>query len=216
MPIFRLPSRPWRPLLPLVAAVLLAGHPAAHATIIGLNQIITPDLQPTGVLTTSAQFQDPAIGNRAELQFELGLCDRLEVAAFQGVKPGEAIFSAEASVLADGPHLLSIGAINLSTRGYGPQPVLEYGYYLKDDHFVAGAIDANRTAEPLLGYRHQFDDHWVFSADFQGGRENSATLGVTYNFNDAFSVNPAVYFPNSGRHIPRAYIVFSWNKTLWK
>jgi hypothetical protein len=200
----------------LFISALLAAALQAKATIIGLNQIITPDLQPKGMLATSVQIQDPAIGNEAELQFELGLTDWLEAAVFQGVRPGEAIFSAEGSLWKQGPQLLSVGLINLSTRHYGPQPVVEYGYYETKDQFSVGAIDANRTAEAVLGYRHIFSDSLQFSADFQSGRENFSTVGFTYNFTPAFSVNPAVYFPNSGRHIPRAYIVFTWSTALWK
>ena len=68
---------------------------AARGTIVGLNQIVTPDIQPAGVLSLSAQAQHPAIGNSRQIQFELGLTPRCEVAWFQGLKPAEGFFSTE-------------------------------------------------------------------------------------------------------------------------
>jgi len=72
----------------IVAGALLFAAPAARATIVGLNQIVTPDIQPTGVLALSAQVQHPLIGNSEMVQFELGVTPRFEVAWFQDFKPG--------------------------------------------------------------------------------------------------------------------------------
>jgi len=199
----------------LILSALL-GAISASATIVGLNQIVTPDIQPTGVLAVSAQAQHPAIGNSREIQFELGLTPRFEVGAFQGFKPGEGLFSAEFNLLQEGPHLLTAGAINLSTRGGGAQPVVEYGYYADADHFVVGAIRANHLNSPLLGYKRQLNDTWSLSTDFQSGAGNAATVGFTYNFTPAFSINPALYRTNSGPHHLLGYVVLTWNFTLWK
>ena len=123
---FRLKSRA------LMTAAALGGcvaAPAAWATIVGLNQIVTPDIQPAGVLALSAQVQHPSIGNSQQIQFELGLTPRFELSWFQGLKPGEGLFSTELNLLQQGPHLLTAGAINWSTRDGAAQPVVEYGYY---------------------------------------------------------------------------------------
>jgi hypothetical protein len=196
-------------------ALLLGGAAGARATIVGLNQIVTPEIQPAGVLALSAQAQHAAIGNSQQIQFELGLTPRFELAWFQGLKPGEGFFATEFSLVQEGPHLLSVGLINWSTRGRPPQPVLEYGYYLANDHFVTGAIYANHETELLLGYRHQFSEKVQVAADFQSGRSNATTCGVVYNFTPTFCINPAVYWTNSHPHHLFGYVVLTWNLPLW-
>ena len=199
----------------IAAAFLLAGLPCAHATIVGLNQIVSPDLQPEGALAVSVQAQDPAIGNRGEFQLEMGLTPWLEGAYFQGIKPGEGIFSAEASLMANGPHLISVGAINLSTRGYGPQPVAEYGYYGDKHHFIVGAIYSNHKGEVPLGYHYTFNDRLSLSIDYQTGSENYSTIGFTFLPIPSLQINPAIYIPNTRPRVLRAYIVFTWTTQMW-
>ncbi len=161
---------------------LLALAPAAQGTIVGLNQIVTPEIQPCGVLSLSAQAEHAAIGNSQQLQLELGVTPRFEVAWFQGWQPAEGLFSAEYNLLQQGPQLLTVGAINWSTRQGGAQPVAEYGYYVGKDHFVAGSIRVDGHQELLLGYKRQLTEEIAFSADFQSGPGNSSTVGLTYNF----------------------------------
>ena len=200
-------------------ALLLAGCIAAvrlPATIVGLNQIVTPDIQPVGVLSLSAQAQHAAIGNSQMVQLELGLTPRLELAVFEGFKPAETFAAAELNLMQSGPHLLSVGAVNWSSRGGRAQPVLEYGYYTATDHFVVGGIHVNGHDELLLGYKRQLSGKFQVSADFQSGPGNSTTVGVTYNFTPAFSINPAVYWTNSSPHHFFAYVVLTYNFTLWK
>jgi hypothetical protein len=210
--------RRWAKGIPLVAVLggLLAALPAARATIVGLNQIVTPEIQPAGILGLSAQVQNSAIGNSQQIQFELGITPRFEVAWFQGLKPGEGFLHSEFNLVQQGPHLLTAGLINWSTRGGGPQPVLEYGFYAASDHFVVGTIYADRKAELLLGYRHQLSENVQVSVDFQSGSANSTTIGVVYNFTPALSINPAVYWTNSHPHHLLGYAVLTWNIPVWK
>jgi hypothetical protein len=198
----------------LLAAFWLT--PAAHATIVGLNQIVTPEIQPTGVLGLSAQVQHPTIGNSQEIQFELGLTPRFEVAWFQGLKPNEGFFSTEFNLLQKGPHLLTAGVINWSTLGGDAQPEVEYGYYTDKDRFVVGAIYANRETELLLGYKRLLSDKIALATDFQSGSANSLTFGVVYNFTPDLSINPAIYWTNSHPHHFLGYVVVTWNITVWK
>ena len=190
--------------------------PAAHATIVGLNQIVTPEIQPTGVLGFSAQVEHPTIGNSQEIQFELGITPRFELAWFQGLKPNEGFFSTEFNLVQNGPHLLTAGLITWSTRGGDAQPVLEYGYYTDKDRFVAGTIYANRETEMLLGYKRLLSDKIALATDFQSGSANSLTLGVVYNFTPDLSINPAIYWTNSHPHHFFGYVVVTWNITVWK
>jgi hypothetical protein len=199
-----------------LAGLLAAIVPApARATIVGLNQIVTPDIQPTGVLSLSAQAQHSSIGNSQQFQFELGLTPHAELAYFQGLKPAEGAFAFEYNLLQEGPHLVTAGVVGWSTRGGSPQPVAEYGYYTDTDHFVAGAIYASHQAELLLGYRRQLSESLSFSTDFQSGPGNSTTVGFTYNLTPTLSVNPALYWTNSSPHHFLGYVVFTYNVTVW-
>jgi hypothetical protein len=207
----------WQRLLSILlflAALRLT--PTAQATIVGLNQIVTPEIQSTGVLGLSAQLEHPSIGNSQEIQFELGITPRFEAAWFQGLKPNEGFFSTEFNLLQKGPHLLTVGVLNWSTRGGDAQPFLEYGYYTDKDRFVAGTIYANREAELLLGYKRLLSDKIAVATDFQSGSANSLTLGVVYNFTPDLSINPAIYWSNSHPHHFWGYVVVTWNITVWK
>ena len=198
----------------LASALGLA--PAVRATTKGLNQIVTPDIQPAGVLSISGQVQDARIANPAEVQLELGLTSRAEVAFFQGLRPGEEILGAEFNLWRQGPHLLTAGAVNWSSRGGGAEPVLEYGWYARRDHLIAGAIRADRRMEGILGWSHQLTGKLQFSADYQSGPGNAVTLGVTVSLRPDLQLNPAVYFANTRPHRAMGYLVLSWNLTAWR
>lgn len=202
--------------LAVCALALLIVSVPARATIVGLNQIVTPEIQPTGVLALSAQVQHPFIGNSQELQLELGVTPQFEVAWFEGLKPNEGLFSTELNLVKQGPNLLTIGALNWSTRGGQPQPMVEYGYYAAADDFIIGAIRANGQDELLTGYKHVVSEKLQLSADFQSGSANAATVGFTWNFTPSLSINPALYRTNSHPHHLLGYVVLTWNVVLWK
>jgi hypothetical protein len=196
-------------------AVMLGAVSPARATTKGLNQIVTPDVQPEGLLSISAQLQDSRIANPEELQFELGLTPWAEVSFFQGLRPGEEVLGTEFGIVQKGPNLLTVGAINWSSRGGGAQPLLEYGYYAKDDHFVAGIIRVNQRDEGVYGYMHQVNDSLQIALDYQSGPGNAVTAGFTYNITPDLQVNPALYVTNTRPYRPLGYIVFTWNFPLW-
>jgi len=190
--------------------------PPARATTKGLNQIVTPDLQPAGVLSVSVQAQDARIANPAEMQFELGLTKWAEVAVFQGLRPREEVFGAEVGLWQDGPQLLTAGAVGWSSRGGGAAPVLEYGYYVRRDHVIVGAIRSGGRVEGILGFSHQLTDNLMLSADYQSGPGNAVTVGLTCNFAPNLQLNPAVYVANSRPHHAMGYVVCSWSFALWR
>lgn len=210
-----MPSR--RFLFHVLWGVLALGLAAnGRATTKGLNQIVTPDIQPEGVLSLSAQAQHPGIGNSQEVQLELGLTPQAEVSFFQGFDPREEIVGGEFNLLQHGPHLVSIGAVNWSSRGGGAQPLAEYGFYSGPDHFIGGVIYAQHRAEAIVGYSRQLTDKLQISADYQSGDANAATLGFTVNFTPDLQMNPAVYFTNASPHHALGYVVLSWNLPLWR
>ena len=75
----------------------------ALATTKGLNQIVTPDVQPQGDLSLSFQWQGQEIANPYEFQAELGITKWFEIAIFQGLKPQETIFGCEVGLVQKGP-----------------------------------------------------------------------------------------------------------------
>lgn len=196
--------------------LLLGISPSARATTKGLSQIVTPDLQPEGDLSLSLQIQDARIANPYELQAEIGIAKWAEVAVFQGFKPEEQIFGTEIGILRQEPYLLSVGFVNWSPHsGVDPQPYLETGYYTDHHKFIAGAIHAGAKNEAILGYAYDFNKQWRAQVDFQSGRENSSTIGFTWNITPDFQVNPAIYFSNHNPERIKGYVVFTYTFHLW-
>jgi hypothetical protein len=199
----------------LVVAAVLFG-PDARATTKGLSQIVTPDLQDEGDLSTSLQIQDKRIANPFELQAELGLTEWGEVAVFRGFDPDDWIISTELGILRKEPYLLSVGFINWSPHmNVDPQPYIEAGYYGEHNKGMIGAIHADYKNELILGYAYDFNKTWRAQVDFQSGSENSSTLGFTCNVTSDFQFNPAIYFSNDDPRRVFGYIVFTYTFHLW-
>ena len=206
---------------------LLCALPAS-ATTKGLNQIVTPDVQPDGILSLSVQRQDPNIANRYEAQIELGLTKRFEVAVFQGASPPEQIANAEYSLLVHGPYLLSTGFFNWSTQGSAPQPYLEGGFYqgrtelmlgtarvIAEQPDVAGYVQNKHQYQAILGYGYRMTPRVLLQLDYQSGAANSATAGLTYNVSPQLQFNPALYVSNAAGHKVWGYAVLTWNINLF-
>ena len=194
----------------LVAAAMGVHAPLSRATTKGLSQIVTPDLQPEGEMSLSAQAQSRRIGNPEQLQAELGLAKWAEIALFQGLSPGEQVLGTEIGLVQQGPWLLTTGFINWSLQHGSPQPLLEGGYYLEHDKFIGGTLRSGARYEALLGWAHDFNSAWRVQLDWQSGRENYATAGITWTPSDSWQVNPALYYSNDHPRARVAYIVASY------
>ena len=213
-----------------VLACLLAASglvAPAFATTKGLNQIVTPDVQPLGILSLSVQQQDPNIANRYEVQLELGLTRRLEVAVFQGASPPEQVGNAEYAILQNSPknpYLLSVGFFNWTTKGSAPQPYIEGGYYKGNTQLmlgtarvvtqlpdVAGLVQNNHQTQAILGLGYRIHPRVLLQLDYQSGTANSTTAGLTYNISPQLQFNPAVYVSNAQGHKVWGYAVLTWN-----
>ena len=209
----------------LLAALSLAAP--ALATTKGLNQIVTPDVQPFGILSVSFQQQDPNIANRYEVQAELGITRRFEVAVFQGYSPPEQVANAEYAILQNSPHnpyLLSVGFFNWTTQGSAPQPYIEGGYYKGNTQLmlgaarvitqqpdVAGLVQNNHQTQAILGLGYRVHPRVLLQLDYQSGTANSTTAGLTYNISPQLQFNPAVYVSNAPGHKVWGYAVLTWN-----
>ena len=197
-----------------VAGILFCA--SSFATTKGLSQIVTPDLQDEGDLSLSLQVQDKRIANPYELQAELGLTKWAEVAVFRGFQPDDWIFGTEFGLLTKEPYLLSVGFVNWSPHlDVDPQPYIEAGYYTEHHKVIVGAIHAGYKNEAILGYAYDFNKTWRVQVDFQTGRENSSTIGFTWNITPDFQVNPAIYFANYHPDRLMGYIVFTYTFHLW-
>ena len=216
----------------LFAAASLAGLSLsalpALATTKGLNQIVTPDVQPEGILSLSAQQQDPNIADRYEVQLELGVTKRFEVAIFQGYSPPSQIANAEYSLYARGPYLLSTGFFNWSSKGSAPQPYLEGGYYagnvqamlgvarvVTQTPDVAGRVQNRHQSQSILGLGYRIHPRILLQLDYQAGSANSTTAGFTYNVSPQIQFNPAVYVSNDTGHKVWGYAVLTWNVNVF-
>ena len=197
-----------------VAGILVCA--SSFATTKGLSQIVTPDLQDEGDLSLSLQVQDKRIANPYELQAELGLTKWAEVAVFRGFQPDDWIFGTEFGLLTKEPYLLSVGFVNWSPHlDVDPQPYIEAGYYTEHHKVIVGAIHVGYKNEAILGYAYDFNRTWRVQVDFQTGRENSSTIGFTWNITPDFQVNPAIYFANYHPDRLMGYIVFTYTFHLW-
>ena len=173
----------------LVMAMALS-WPPAFATIVGLNQIVTPDIQPEGVLAISAQSQNPALGNPKQLQFELGLTKRFEIAVFRGFSPGQTVFNAEYAIVQSPSFLLSTGLLGTGNQ-LKTQPFIEAGYYRGKGFVVAGIQEDGSNIVGAFGFAYRITPRAQFStADYITGPGNFATAGVSLQLTPNLSFNP--------------------------
>ncbi len=211
----------------LLGACLIGG-PAA-ATTKGLNQIVTPDIQPKGVLSISFQQVDPNIANRYQFQLEVGITQKLEVAVFEGFSPQETILNAEYGLVQKKHFLLSTGFANYSSMGSRPQPYLETGYLQGATYLMAGAAYVSveqmgvggsvrnfHQTQAVLGAAYRIHPRTLLQVDYQGGSGNFLTAGFTYNITPQLQFNPSVYLANAPGHAAYGYAVLTWNVQSFK
>jgi hypothetical protein len=210
-------------------ALILTSLAVARATTKGLNQIVTPDIQPEGVLSVSFQQEDPTIGNRYQIQLEQGITKQFEVAYFQGLSPDQEVFNTELGLIQKPPYLLSTGFAGWSSNGIPPQPYLEMGYYQGNWETMMGVIRADSQepavggttrlqwgTESIAGAAYRVSPRLLLQLDYQSGAQNSTTAGFTYNITPQLSLNPAIYISNSTPHKGYGYAVLTWNIQAFK
>jgi hypothetical protein len=200
----------------MVAVGLLGPAAPALATTKGYNQIVTPDIQPLGVLSLSFQAQHRAIGNQTELQYELGITRRFEIAVFQAFSPPDDTVSFEYGLVQKKRFLLSTGMLNFTAGSSRRAPFLEAGYPDRRATFVAGVLRIHDHTQPLAGIGYQLTPRLLVAADYQQGADNFATLGVTYAITPRLSLNPALYLTNSTPRRIYPYVVLTWSVPAWK
>ncbi len=197
----------------LTTMVAFVATVPASATTKGLNQIVTPDVQPEGLLSLSLQQVHPQIDNATQFQIEYGLTKRFELSYAHGFSPSQDRLGAEYALVQKNPYLLSVGFLNFQGHS-AAQPFVEGGYYKGHDQFSAGLVRIQGHSEPILGYSHTFNSFVQFSADYQQGRDNFSTVGLTFNLTKSLVFNPALYFTNSTPRHTYGYAVLTYNFDL--
>ncbi|MBS1718452.1 MAG: hypothetical protein JSS72_12050 [Armatimonadetes bacterium] len=201
----------------LIPAFLLPALALANTK--GLNQIVTPDIQPTQLLSVSFQAEHQALGNYYQAQYEYGFTKNFEAAVYQGLKPGSFQLDAELGLYAKGPWLVSTGFLNWGTQGSStkPQSFLEGGFYKGQWRLTAGAQRVSDRTLGLAGAAYQATPQLTLAADYLSGRDNYATIGFTVQTKDgSLSLNPALYYANDDSKRLYPYAVLSYNVQLGK
>ncbi len=186
---------------------------AARATTKGLNQIVTPDVQPQGLLSLSVQQVHPQIDNATQFQVEYGLTKRFELSYAHGFSPDQDKLAGEYALIQKNPYLLSVGFLNY-TRRSSAQPFVEGGYYKGRNQFSLGAVRVGSHMEALAGYLYNISDKVQLSADYQSQKENFSTVGLSFNLTKNLVFNPAIYFTNSTPRHAYGYAVLTYNFDL--
>jgi hypothetical protein len=199
----------------------------AYATTKGLNQIVTPDVQPYGDLSVSFQQTDPNIANRYQAQFEYGFTNRFEAAVFQGFAPDDEVLNVEYGIIQHKDFLLSTGFSNWSTKGVAAQPYLEAGYIKGKSYAMAGVTEqgfsetiGNGTVsnihqlQAILGYAYRVQPRLLLQVDYQAGQNNFSSAGFTYSITPTLQFNPAAYFSNAAPIKGYGYAVLTYNITI--
>lgn len=197
-----------------ISAIILFAVIPVFATTKGLNQIVTPDIQPVGILSTSVQVQDPMLGNSKQLQLELGLTNRLEVAASRGFSPGETSFGVEYGLVQSKSILVSTGILGIE-QGKQAQPFLEAGYYHGKGFGVVGVEQIDSKAHGMFGIGYQQTPTLFMAVDYVTGAEGYAAAGVTLALTQHLSLSPGIYVTNDSSHKAYGYAVLTWNSKLW-
>lgn len=206
----------------LIACLAVVSVDSAEATTKGLNQIVTPDIQPDGVLSVSLQQTDPNITDRYQAQFEYGFTNRFEAALFQGFAPDDEVLNVEYGIIQHSDFLLSTGFSNWSTKGVAPQPYLEAGYIKGQSYAMIGITDqpvsnspitetTERQLQSILGYAYRLGPKLLAQVDYQAGQYNFSTAGLTYSLTPNLTFNPALYLSNSSPIKGYEYAVLTYN-----
>ncbi len=186
------------------------------ATTKGLNQIVTPDIQPFGQLSISYQMQNAAIGNPYQIQYEYGITKNFEAAVFQGLDPGLFSGAMEYGIVQKPNFLLSVGFLGWSNRGDEPQPFVESGFIKGNGRVIFGLQRIGRATDGVAGVAYQTTPTVLLQADYLGGKGNFLTAGFTYSPTGNLSINPALYFDDTNRVRTLPYIVVSYTIALHK
>lgn len=199
----------------MLSLALLAVASAASANIKGLSQIVTPDIQPFGWMAMVYQEQDARLGNPYQLQYDLGITPRFELAAFQGLRPGQANISAQYGLVQKKYFLVSTGFTNGGGSG-GASPFLEAEWIKGKGALIAGVQRIQGAYYPVLGASWQLTPKITLMTDYIGGSSNYTTVGATYNLNNNLSVTSAMYVSNDSSHHMMPFVMATWNVKLWK
>jgi hypothetical protein len=196
---------PWR--LPwALLAVFLAGVciTPAQACYSGLVNIPTAEVIEPGQYGIELQFDGAFAQGTADkriLNTELGLSPRFEAGVDFDLS-----HEAETRTLLNAKYLLLLGgekrlALAIGACNVG-QSVRATPYLVATQEFrgVRGHLGAVRIDDRdrwFVGLDHAVNDKLTLMADYTSGSDNSATIGASYQFTDAFGIMAGAILPNS-------------------
>ena len=198
--------------LSLALCLTLCAAGVAGANFQGLNQVLTPDLQPVGNLSLAFQEQHQAIGSPSGTLLELGVNRYLDLAVTQAFTPSQWSLGVETG-FRRGQHLFAAGLANWTWGPGGsasPQPFVEYGYYGKWHEGVLGALWADGTPETILGYAYNVSPRLQLIADWQSGAENFSTVGDQCNFTPNLYLSTSLWHENAAPHRTFPFSFLCW------
>ncbi len=193
------------------AGLLLAfASRSSEGTISGLNQIITPEVQPPGTLSLGWQEQNRGIGTQGQAQIEAGIIQRLGVAYYHSFSPRTDYLGAEIGLLQSDPFHVSAG-FGVGSRSAGvPQAFLIAGHYSGLTIPLAGLQRSGGKTEGIFGWILPLAPTAQIQLDYASGRENAFTVGTAWTMLSHLQVNPALFRLNDPPHRWVGRLVVSW------
>lgn len=186
----------------------------AWATVAGLNQIATPDLQPAGVLTITVQDKNSGIDASRQIQLELGMNDTYELAVYHSLSPHKTILNGQVGLIRNEHFLVSAGLLGTnSATNY--QPFVLAGYYPGNAEIIAGIQRQDGRHFGLFGVAYHASGRLTVASDYASGPGAFLTLGLFYEIAPNVTINPTVYISNSSPHTSFFYGSLSWDVRVW-
>lgn len=193
---------------------LLALFAPASASLLGLNQIVTPDIQPEGELSISVFGVNKAAGNELEMQIDLGLSPSCEISVSRSFVPGQTETAIQVGLASRGPFLLSVGTWS-AHRGIKSQPFILSGWREGKSYTVAGIQKEDSTYSGVFGTGYTLTPVVSLAVGWITGPGNYLTVGCDVNLSPSLSFNPALFIANDAPHQCYGYGALTWTVTVW-
>lgn len=198
----------------LFVSLMASSCAPAWATITGLNQIPTPDVQPVGLLSVGLQDENRAIQSPRQVQLELGLTDSFAIAVYQGASPVKTVLNAQVSLCRCERFLVSAGVLG-TDRSTTYLPFVEAGYDVGDAQFIAGVLRQDAGHVGFLGVSYEVNSRFSVIADYIGESSSFSSVGVVCQITPTLSFNPAIYISNTTLGRCHGYASLTWDVRVW-
>ncbi len=172
----------------------------------GLNQVVTPKIQPLNTYSFSLQYQHPGFGDIYMAQLEFGITKTAEAAIWQSAQYDTLTLAVEQQFYKSHGFQVSGGTFWFD-HTYLPFAVA--GYRKGPAFGEVGIQDSANNKELILGASYDINSEVSFLTDFISGPGNALTFGFNLTLNKNLSCNPALYYMND-THKLLPYFVVTW------